>query len=61
MNEEKYKEKVICENCGFDGEIEIPKGTRINDMECQNCGCQDLTKKPIYRHMQLRPKHENFR
>lgn len=61
MNEEKYKAKVICGNCGFDEEIEIPKGTKIDDMECPHCGCQDLTKKQIYTRMQFRPKRENFR
>lgn len=60
MNEEKYKAMVICSNCGFDKEIEISKGTKIGDMNCPNCGCQDLKKKQVYERMQLRPRRENF-
>ncbi len=43
MNEETYKANVMCGNCDFMGEIDIPKGVKISDKECPKCGCQELT------------------
>lgn len=44
MQSDKYKAKVECENCGFIGEAEFPKGTRLNYNECPNCGLEHYLK-----------------
>ena len=60
MNKEKYKAKVKCDNCGFDGEIEIEKRIKIEDTECPNCGCQNLRKRNVYESMEIKLKNEDF-
>ena len=48
MGEDKYEINVQCNNCDFKGNIEVKKGTKIEDEKCPNCGCQTITKQPIY-------------
>lgn len=44
MAEETYKAKVYCSNCDFKKEIDIPKGKKIGETECPNCGTPELSK-----------------
>lgn len=37
-----YAITVRCCNCGYDGGIEIPKGTVVKDADCLKCGCKTL-------------------
>lgn len=41
---ETYSYTRECDNCGDEGEYEIPKGTTIEeffkDEECEECGCK---------------------
>lgn len=38
-----YKANVSCSNCGLSAaEVEIPKGTTIDQAECPQCGNQTL-------------------
>jgi len=48
MDDTKYKINACCVNCDFRGDVEIKKGTKIEDEKCPNCGCQTITKQPIY-------------
>ena len=45
MEVETYKSKVKCHNCGWKGEIEIPKGVEVYNCQskCPNCGCDHLS------------------
>lgn len=47
MKEETYKIEVECENCGYKGSDEKPKGSTIKTIprECPNCGCETLKEK----------------
>lgn len=46
MNEENtegaYKVKAVCNNCEWEGEVEIQKGTRVEEQPCPQCGCAAL-------------------
>lgn len=42
--EETYSVYVECKNCGRRVVVEIPKGKRIKDFPCPNCGCFELRK-----------------
>lgn len=37
-----YDANVVCLNCGTQGNMEIKKGTRVEDIKCANCGCYTL-------------------
>lgn len=39
---ETYTAVVICENCNFNGHIEVNKGALIENHKCPNCGCTKL-------------------
>ena len=39
-----YTITVECDNCDYEGEAEIPKGTKVADGDCPNCGCQTVVK-----------------
>ena len=39
---EKYKVKVLCFNCNFEGFLEIPRGKAIKEIKCPNCFCKTL-------------------
>ncbi len=39
-----YKIYVLCGNCSFRKEIEIPKGTLISETPCPECGNLTLDK-----------------
>lgn len=39
-----YRQSVLCTNCGKKELVSIPKGKRINDYQCSNCGCKTLVK-----------------
>jgi predicted RNA-binding Zn-ribbon protein involved in translation (DUF1610 family) len=50
---ETYKIHCVCENCGYNGEKELPKGTPVpNKFLCPNCGCETAKcpAKKVYRH-----------
>jgi NMD protein affecting ribosome stability and mRNA decay len=38
MNDSTYEAYVLCKNCLFHKKIQIPKGSLINQVLCQNCG-----------------------
>jgi hypothetical protein len=40
--DESYSIGFKCRNCGETGTLEVPKGTRVEDMPCPNCGCKTL-------------------
>lgn len=40
--EEAYKIGFRCRNCGETGSLDVPKGTKVEDMPCPNCGCKTL-------------------
>jgi len=44
MIEETYKLEAVCDNCDYSGEVEIPKGTKVEEMDCPQCGCKELHK-----------------
>jgi len=39
-----YTMDVACSNCEWEGEANIPKGTKVNDAACPQCGCVELFK-----------------
>lgn len=45
-----YEAKLKCENCGFMGEIRIPKGITVKEFiktgmfKCDNCSCMSKPK-----------------
>ena len=42
-NEDRYKVSVICSNCSYqNSEMNIPKGKKVSECECPNCGCISL-------------------
>jgi Zn finger protein HypA/HybF involved in hydrogenase expression len=45
MEVETYKSKVKCTNCGWKGEVSIPKGIEVysSNAKCPNCGCDHLS------------------
>ena len=53
-----YKLKMFCGNCGFEGEIEIPKGIASKNKECPNCGITELER--IVEPIIMRPDISDF-
>ena len=43
-SDETYQMPVICYNCDFKGEIDIPKGTQAQETLCPKCGNKTLRK-----------------
>jgi len=43
-SDETYRMPVICYNCDFKGEIDIPKGTQVKETLCPKCGNKTLRK-----------------
>ena len=44
---DSYSINVVCSNCDYAGEMELPKGTPVGEqMECPTCGCEFATKVP---------------
>lgn len=42
---ETYKADVTCSNCGTSyTDDSIPKGMRVTELKCENCGCATLNK-----------------
>lgn len=41
---ESYTLTVLCSNCGWMGDIQIPKGIPLNTQSCQECGVPRLTR-----------------
>lgn len=37
-----YTARVFCDNCGWDGTVEIPKGAMVTAHPCPYCGCERL-------------------
>ena len=44
MKEETYTVKVSCQNCNWEGNIKVEKGTLATENPCPNCGCDTLVK-----------------
>jgi predicted nucleic-acid-binding Zn-ribbon protein len=42
MSDENYQKAVVCENCDFKGEANIPKGTPMQEAICPKCGNRTL-------------------
>ena|GEM_PF-4844720 len=53
MAEGVYKGTVVCTNCGYEGQVDIPKGKnrkyylseQPSNRVCPNCGCETLSGK----------------
>jgi hypothetical protein len=48
VNSNKYKVRVYCRNCDWEGDVFVPKGQEVPDSfdeECPYCGCKTLNKK----------------
>ena len=52
---EIYKVYIICRNCDYGKsplamwggrEIDVPKGKKVKDLKCPNCGCKELYNSP---------------
>jgi DNA-directed RNA polymerase subunit RPC12/RpoP len=56
---ENYKTEATCKNCDFSGEVGIPKGAKIEDCDCPNCGCKNLVKNE--RPIRIIPRHSSFK
>lgn len=59
-----YNMYCECENCGYTGDQEIPKGVRVGEAECHECGCTTLIKaSPVKRDRDIedRPRQSNRR
>jgi transcription elongation factor Elf1 len=39
---ETYSTEFVCRNCDETGSIVLPKGTKLEDVPCPNCGCKTL-------------------
>ncbi len=39
-----YNLPVFCENCGYEGNLDIPKGTTVDKYSCPTCGVPSLTR-----------------
>lgn len=45
---ECYSMFCACENCDYEGDTDIPRGTKVTDAECPECGCITIFKaKPV--------------
>ena len=42
MSGNTYKLDVLCENCDYCDEIEIPKGQKVDVFDCPKCGVAAL-------------------
>lgn len=42
---ETYGMKVVCKNCDYDGEAQIPNGVLVKDHKCPKCKTKSLEKK----------------
>ena len=42
IGEDEYKKLVICDNCGKNGLIILPKGKNEEEVSCPNCGNMSL-------------------
>ena len=40
--DEAYNIGFKCRNCGETGSLNIPKGTKVEDIPCPNCGVKTL-------------------
>jgi len=40
--DDTYNIEFICRNCGEIGTLEVPMGTKLEDMPCPNCKCKTL-------------------
>jgi hypothetical protein len=54
MMKATYDAKVQCLNCGNGGptmfnqrsrDVKIPRGKKIEDMACPDCGCKELVRR----------------
>jgi hypothetical protein len=45
MKDEHYTADVVCENCGYAGEVKIKNGSLIKQKACPECGCAELRRK----------------
>jgi uncharacterized Zn finger protein len=39
---ETYKVYVKCQNCGYEGVVELPKEQTVLTSRCPTCGCIEL-------------------
>jgi hypothetical protein len=38
-NSGRYTVEAMCRNCGFEGTLEIPRGSGLEMANCPNCDC----------------------
>jgi len=43
-NGETYTEEASCSNCSFQGEVEIERGKKLEEVDCPRCGVKSLRK-----------------
>ena len=56
MKKETYTAFIICRNCDYGKppsysvcggkEIDVPKGKKVKNLKCPNCGCKELYNSP---------------
>lgn len=44
MENKNYDIRAFCNNCDFDGSINVDFGVKISDFPCPKCGCKELEK-----------------
>jgi len=43
--EDYYTVNVRCDNCGYSGDVKVPRGTKVSNRSCPRCGCRTLKRK----------------
>lgn len=43
-DENNYVIPGICSNCGWHGNLTLPKGKTVGESNCPKCGCQTIRK-----------------
>jgi len=61
MKQENCKVRIFCENCNFDGEIELPKDfPSVENQPCPACGSKSLVgESNLPRFLPQIPRKEN--
>ena len=59
METETYELNAFCKNCNFEGNVIIPKGMVLTEINCPNCKLKMLEKK--LPRMRITPHVESYR
>lgn len=55
---ETYTLDTFCQNCDFEGSVNIEKGNEVNNHECPKCGTKMLKK--VTKIVTLKPHVEDY-